>query len=791
MTIVPSTTFAGGVISRGLWGRVDLNKYQTGVKEATNFRVDVEGGLWKRFGTYFVSKPKFQNKVCKLVPWRIADDDSYILEFGDEYIRFIRLGGHVLYPAGPFTPDPDSDAIDVSGFLEVPTPYLEAEVRELKFTFANDIAYIFHKNHQPAELRRLGLYDWELEPIDFNPHSTGPTGLNATWEHFDSGNWQTGYLDQDGYDEIEEDYKYQVSATLADGLETLPSAVVTETADLGHRTFRVKLTWNAKTGAEQYTLYKGKSGLFGFIGYVDAADPRIFYDTNFAPSYDVVPIVDFEGFDTATSVGEWPRVGEFWKQRMAYAATISQPQTIWFSRAQFFAAMSTSKPLQDDDAIKAPLVGNSRHTIHHMIQLKKFLVFTDSGEWVIETTNNEALSTASIDPKLETAYGCDPYLSPTAIGDRVLFVQNMSGVILDMGYEFATDAYKADDLSRLARDLFKNKHIEAWAYAGFPHNLVYTVCDDGSLPVMTYNRQHEIWGWALAETEGEFTDVACVAEVNQHAAYFQVTRLIDGVETKFIERTEVLYTESIEDLFYVDCGLTFKDVRNYTVFTKSTDTRATFVIGSHGRVTGDEIQLEFGDSKLRFVVVSSVGSTITADTKFLREIPDDFPVSGSALFCADLITGFDHLAGQSGLIALADGQVVRNISINGDGEFPLDFQAARVHCGFPYSGRVETLDLDDPRVAGQFRNRTPDMIYLNLHNSRNVLVGAVKSDNPLIEIKPRESDQDYDEANRALNGPYEIPSDVQWGRTCSIVVESHDPVPCNILNIVPDIIYED
>lgn len=787
-----SFTWAGGVISPGLAGRVDLNKYQTGLKTAENFHIGIEGGVYKRWGLYYVGKPKYQDKDCKLVPWEIAPDDSYVLEFGDEYIRVIRLGGYVLYPGG-HTPHADSDAISVSGFLEIPSPYLAEHVGELKFTFANDVVYIFHKLYQPATLKRLGLYDWDYELIDFNPHGSAPTGLTGVLQrNIGSGttmNWQTADLDQPSYDENLDALQYRISATMANGLETMASSPITVNADLGYPGFRVKLTWSALTGAEKYTIYKGKTGIFGFIGYVDAAATLEFMDKNYAPSYDVVPIQEFEGFDTEDSTGEWPRVGEFYKQRMGYAATISQPQTLWFSRALFFDAMTTSIPLQDDDAIKTPLVGNKRHTINHLVQLKKFLAFTDTAEWVIQGADGAALSPGTIDPVAETAYGSKANLQPLSIGERILFVQNISNAIRDMGYEFTSDAYRADNLSRLARHLFENKEIISWDYADFPHNAVWCVTDEGDLPCMTYVREDEIWGWSRMTTQGVFYDVAVVPEINQHATYFQTLRTVNGTPTRFIERSEALFTDRVEEMFFVDCGLTYVDPREFTGMTRLLNV-LTITLVSHGLAIDDEVEIETADFRERFVVDNVVGNVLTLSPKYPVDVPEDLTVDYGTLFvCGDLITGFGHLANQTGLVALADGKVVHNITVAADGTFLLPFQAARVHAGFPYEADLETLNLDFERAVGQYNVKAVHEISVHLHNSRGVYVGPSASARDLEPIEGR-SDENYDKPNELLDGIYTVSAHPAWERTGGVRINAPDPLPCQVLNIIPDIEYE-
>ncbi|MHA5803476.1 hypothetical protein ACVSNG_03965, partial [Pseudomonas aeruginosa] len=86
------------------------------------------------------------------------------------------------------------------------------------------------------------------------------------------------------------------------------------------------LSWAAVTGADHYNIYKDKSsGVFGYIGQADATS---FSDINIAPDNDkTVPI----GYNPFTG-GNNPSVVGYFQQRLVFAASNSQPQTIWMSR---------------------------------------------------------------------------------------------------------------------------------------------------------------------------------------------------------------------------------------------------------------------------------------------------------------------------------------------------------------------------------------------------------------------------------------------------------------------------
>lgn len=768
----PTYTFAGGVLSRGLWGRVDLTKYQTGLAKAHNFVVEIEGGVSKRCGLYFTGKRKFQDKPSKLIPWRIANNDSYMLEFGENYIRFIRFGGYVSIPFG-HVPHPDNEATNVDDFMEIATPYAAEDVAKLKYTFANDIMRINHPDYDEQVLSRLGLYDWKIEAETFSPHPAWTGGGSATFNN--TTTTDDNYVPEP----VPTDYK--ISATLSDGTETLASPVITVNADTGHRRCWVTLTWSAVTDAIQYTVYKGKNGIFGFIGYTEALT---YDDRNFAPSYDVVPL----GKKLSFPSGEHAKVAEYYKQRVVRAASETKPQTLILSKPLLFNSLYTSLPQQDDDAVEVQLVGRERHTINHMIELKKFLIFTDSAEWVLGTTENRALTAATIDPVIETHYGSHPDLRPTPIGDRVLFIQNTTGAILDMGYEFTSDAFKADDLSRLSRDIFRNKQTLAWDYSSTPSNLFPLVMSDGTANVMAYARQHEIWGWTDFSTQGKFLDVAAVEEINEVGIYVQTSRIIDGTETFFVERYNPTFTNNIQDMVYLDCALTYREEGTFSDLVRNSPTQITFTpMGiTYESDPSPIFQFEVDGLVFRGQLSGPSGPTITCNSLEGETFPENIPADGALFVCANVLTELDHLENMSVQI-LADGVVINDLTV-AVGQVTLPYPVARAHVGLYYPAEIITLSLDAKGAEGAYTIRTIGDILIHLENSRAVSVGGVNTNRQPELILPRNT-EDYDEANRPLDGIYSIAAHANWENTAQVIVRSEGPLPCKILNIIPDIIY--
>jgi len=140
------TNFTGGELSPRLDGRVDLQKYFQGCKTLENMVIHPHGGATRRPGTKYIASTKSDGEAT-LVPFEFSTTQTYVLEFGNTYMRVYKDGGQVLN----------------SGVaVEITTPYSAAEAAEIKFAQSADILYIVHPSHKPRKLSRSSHTSWTL-----------------------------------------------------------------------------------------------------------------------------------------------------------------------------------------------------------------------------------------------------------------------------------------------------------------------------------------------------------------------------------------------------------------------------------------------------------------------------------------------------------------------------------------------------------------------------------------------------------------------------------------------------
>ena len=92
MTTISQRSFSAGEVSPSLYARVDLTKYATGLRTCKNNIVLRYGGLSNRPGTDYITEVSDSSKVVKLIPFVFNTDQTYVLEFGNLYMRVIKDG---------------------------------------------------------------------------------------------------------------------------------------------------------------------------------------------------------------------------------------------------------------------------------------------------------------------------------------------------------------------------------------------------------------------------------------------------------------------------------------------------------------------------------------------------------------------------------------------------------------------------------------------------------------------------------------------------------------------------
>ena len=151
------TNFNAGELSPLLDGRVDIAKYEAGCRVMENFLPTVQGPAVRRAGTRYVAEVKTSANRTWLARFEFSTTQAYVLEFGNQYIRFYTNHGVLLNVGVPY---------------EIATPYTTADLTDatdgtfrLSMAQSGDIIYIAHPSYPLQKLSRLGATNWTLTEV--------------------------------------------------------------------------------------------------------------------------------------------------------------------------------------------------------------------------------------------------------------------------------------------------------------------------------------------------------------------------------------------------------------------------------------------------------------------------------------------------------------------------------------------------------------------------------------------------------------------------------------------------
>lgn len=541
-------SFAAGIISPSLNFRADMEKWQSGAAALQNFFVHVQGGISNRSGTQFIGASKQTSNPPVLIPFIYNNSQSYILEFGDKYLRIISNGSYLTNADG--------------SVYEVKTPYAVEDVFFLRHAQSADVMTITHPSYPAHNLSRVGQTNWLLTEISYAAGIVAPSMTGVEAINGNAGNTGT----KPGISSVSYEYNITASSvTLNTESNTSGTGLTCTNYNIGYYSQYGNyntVTWSAVDGAEYYKVYRKYAGQWGLIGTTTELS---FDDVNYSPDTENGPPAHKNPFADNN-----PTAVTYFQQRRVFAGSLAYPQTVWMSRSANYSNFDTHTPVVSDDAITATIASQQVNTIAHLVPMADLIVFTGAGIWkVAGGQTGEAITPSNFTATPQMFVGCS-YVQPITINSDVLFIEGKGSHIRDLQYDWYASIYNGNDLSVMAEHLFYGYTISSWAFSQFPFNLLWACRSDGTLLGLTYLKEQNVWAWHQHSTQnGVFLSVAVVPEENEYGAtedvpYFVVERTIDGKNVYYIERMMTRQlgagNDDITKAWFVDCGLRYSGV---------------------------------------------------------------------------------------------------------------------------------------------------------------------------------------------------------------------------------------
>ncbi len=598
---ISQLAFTTGEVSPDVSSRFDLEQYKSALLEAENVVIRPYGAVAKRQGSQYVGQVKYSDKPTRLFEFTTNTNNSFMLEFGDKYIRVWNYG---IYTG-----------------IEVTTPFTSDILFDLNCNQSGDVMFICSGKYPIQTLSRYSDTDWRMstyklteQPYDEintdNGHTLTVNGdtITSTKDLFTQD--MVGSVIQIAYYVeavhtksagevvekrvhrgllpllIEKTYNninynvenYSTDTELSWKFTTHGTWEGTVKIQISNNDGQTWKDYRTYTSKNDYNVTdSGKIEAGARLKYIsDIKGGSVNCDLSIMPftQYGIVEIKSVTDAKNAKvnvlngikegepsyqwKLGSWnrgrgyPKLCTFYQDRFVVAATDSKPNFIWFSRTGDYPNFGVEKvegTITDDSAITLPVINRKMCEIRHLVPANDLIILTSGNEWIVR--GDKTITPTNCNLKTQTQRGalsCEPQF----IGNRCVFVQERGGTVRDMGYSYESDNYTGQDLTLFVKTLVKGHLAVTSAYAQDPDSIIYYVRDDGQLNCLTYIPEQKVYGWSHFVTNGKYRYVENVAEGDQDTIYFIVDRVINNKSVKCIERSIPLYTEDNSDVF-LDC----------------------------------------------------------------------------------------------------------------------------------------------------------------------------------------------------------------------------------------------
>ena len=841
---VELTNFTGGELSPRLDGRTDLTKYSSGCSTLENLVVYPHGSAARRPGSTFLAEVADSDNKTRLIPFEFSTTQTYMLEFSNLKMRVYKDSGAVLEGdktiSGITAANPavvtatshgysngdevlisgvsgmtevngkrflvadkttntfelqDKDGVDINSsaftayssggvankVFELTTPYTTAQLFDIKFAQSADVMYITHPLHETTKLSRTAHTTWTLTDVDF---TNGPfMDVNTTTTTLTPSSASVGSRD--------------ITASSVTGINGGSGFIST---DIG-RQIHFNAGYGVITAITSTTI-------------AVATITTAFTNANSITAWYLGSFSDTTGHASSVT---------FFEQRLVFAGTTNQPQTVFFSKSGDYENMDANigGTIADDDAIIYTIASNQVNAIRFMTSTRTLIIGTAGGEFTVSGGGTDsAVTPTNILIKKQSNHGA-ANVDAIAVGNATLFLQRAKRKIRELAYNFDVDGYIAPDMTILAEHISEGGLTQI-AYQQEPNQIVYAVRGDGELVGLTYQREQQVTAWHRHIFGGRFGNATIT--VTDYANIANGTRIVltkaNGTTTTFTSATSATSGKfhtttsnnqtatNLKTLIDADSDFTATVSSNVVTITETSPLSTGFLtvtsLDDSTRLTKTDegkavcesvaviptddteyqvyviVKRTINGATRRFVEILNVFDFDQTDNTSFNFLDSALSYSGSAV---STISGLDHLEGQTVSI-LANGATHPDKTVS-SGSITLDRSSKNVKVGLAYTSLLQTMRLNAGSQNGTSQGKTKRIydITVRMFETIGVEVGPDLSN--LERIPFRSSADLMDEGIPPFTGDKEVEFRGNYETDGFIFVRQTQPLPFTILSLYP------
>ena len=517
--------FSAGEIAPYLFGKTTSPVYYKGVSQMVNFMPRIQGGFRKRPGTIFCGHTGGPDAVAQITAIKINANLSYVVEFTNNLVRFWKFtNGALSYLAGK----------------DIVTTYTTAETSQLQFAWMFPDLFIAHQNHPPARIRWSTGDNFAMANINFV--STSFTFTATIVAGSPTMTVIAGVAGQTATN-------LPLPSALTSGLWVLTD--VTTPANIAAGTYiqQVYPSASASLSIAAASATMSANAVNGSVG-----------DT-FLIQQATIPF---------QSAGNYPRCVAVAYQRVFWANTTNEPETVWSSivgvwdsadptgasanmNVNLFEATTYPQPTMITDTSGNPTTNppsyyNQQQTQNAVVDsdgIYATLTETESELLWITGSHDLIIGAADGEVVIPSNTGTVVGISPNTISDNqvsrmgsaaiqgavlingVVFVQLGGYKVREMNWQGVSNSYdQPTDLSFFSGHLFTGNPITQWDFAQSPDTIAYFQRTDGTLACLHYDPSSGVRSWWQLKTRAGdvITSIAVQTGPSGDTLFLAVTR---------------------------------------------------------------------------------------------------------------------------------------------------------------------------------------------------------------------------------------------------------------------------
>lgn len=604
------TSFNAGEFSPLMKGHINLERFKDSAVLIQNLIPLKQGPVIRRGGFKFVKEVKDSGDDTIILPFEFSVTQSYLIEAGDLYFRFVKDGGMITEASQSITGATQANPVVVTysgadNYANNDEVYIDGVVgmTELNGRFFR-VANV-----------NTGSNTFELQDLSGNNiDGTGYTAYTSDGTIAEIYEVTSPYPTGDLVDSTSGSYKVytlQSADTLfiCHGDYAVRSLVRSGDTNwaVNQMTFNdgpylpinaedTTLTLSGTTGSVTVTA-SATTGINGGQGFLTTDVDRLIRWRDPANNWTWLKITsrtnsttvnaDIMGADASatTATTEWrlgtfsdttghPKVITIYQDRIVLLGCDDYPDRYEFSKTggysttDFqFAPSDADGTVTDDAGFGGNLSDEGVNTIQWAAPDEDGVVVGGATrEFIIRsndsTANGITPSNQSNDKLSKTG---SYYAKPVEGEDRLVFIQRARRKIHDIGYNFEADKLKPRDLTVASEHITKTG-VAQLAYQQEPNNTIWQRRTDGLLIGLTYYPDEAVFGMHRHSIGGTDAQVKAMAVISaddetSDVLYCVIERTINSVTKKYIEYMTPYYATDgsmdKEDYIAMDSALTY------------------------------------------------------------------------------------------------------------------------------------------------------------------------------------------------------------------------------------------